>query len=271
MGRFFAPLMMQTHGNIDGWLVVGFGFGLILFFRGLRLFRRGLMVADTPIIPIRSVAMGITQVHGHAGGDTPFPSPVRGLPCYAFHVQIERYDKRNGWKHYRTDQNGKRFYISDDSGRIHVDPLKAEFDVPVTGRRIVGDLPMNFSLGRLLGWGRRVDMSDVSLSAKTDEELLEYAAASYDYSNSYRFTERCVEPDQEYDVLGTCIENPRPADDDDRNLITKGEHNGTFLISSKTAEELKQGAGWRSTMMVIGGAALTVFCAALFMARHGLL
>ena len=228
-------------------------------------------MADTPIIPIRSVAMGLTQVHGHAGGDTPFPSPVRGLPCYAFHVRIERYDKQNGWQHYRTDQNGKRFYLSDDSGRIHVDPLKADFDLPVTGRRVVGDVPMSFSLGRMLGWGRREDMSDVSLSAKTDEELLEYAAASYDYSNSYRFTERCVEPDEEYDVLGTCIENPRPEDDNDRNLITKGEHDHTFLISSRSAEQLKQDAGWRSTLMVIGGAALTVFCAALFMARLGLL
>jgi hypothetical protein len=271
MVRFFAPLMTPIYANIDVWLVIGFGVGLVLFYRGLRNFRRGLMVADTPIIPIRSVAMGITQVHGHAGGDTPFPSPVRGLPCYAFHVQIERYEGRNGWKHYRTDQNGRRFFLSDDSGRIRVDPLKAEFDVPVTGRRVVGDVPMNFSLAGLLGWGRRYDTSDVSLSAKTDEELLEYAAASYDYSNSYRFTERCIEPDQEYDVLGTCVENPRPEDDNDRNLITKGDHNGTFLISSKSAEELKQGAGWRSTMMVIGGAALTIFCAALFMAEHSLL
>ncbi|MGA8182017.1 MAG: GIDE domain-containing protein [Terriglobia bacterium] len=271
MVRFFAPFMMHSHGNIDGWLVAGFVFGLIFFVRGLRTFRKSLMVADTPVIPIRSVAMGITQVHGHAGGDTPFPSPVRGLPCYAFHVQIERYEGRNGWKHYRTDQNGRRFFLSDDSGRIRVDPLKAEFDVPVTGRRVVGDVPMNFSLAGLLGWGRRYDTSDVSLSAKTDEELLEYAAASYDYSNSYRFTERCIEPDQEYDVLGTCVENPRPEDDNDRNLITKGDHNGTFLISSKSAEELKQGAGWRSTMMVIGGAALTIFCAALFMAEHSLL
>jgi E3 Ubiquitin ligase len=271
MGRFFAPPMNAIYGNIDVWLVMGFGLGLVLFIRGLRNFRRGLMVADTPIIPIRSVAMGITQVHGHAGGDTPFPSPVRGLPCYAFHVQIERYDKRNGWKHYRTDQNGQRFYLSDDSGRIHVDPLKAEFDVPVTGRRVVGDPPMNFSLAGFLGWGRRDDMSEVSLSAKTDGELLEYAAASNDYSNSYRFTERCIEPDQEYDVLGTCVENPRPVDDRDRNLITKGEHDGTFLISSKSADELKQGAGWRSAVVVFGGAALAVFCAALFMARHGFL
>jgi E3 Ubiquitin ligase len=263
--------MTPVYANIDVWLVIGFVVGLVLFYRGLRNFRRGLMVADTPIIPIRSVAMGITQVHGHAGGDTPFPSPVRGLPCYAFRVQIERYEGRNGWKHYRTDQNGRRFFLSDDSGRIRVDPLKAEFDVPVTGRRVVGDVPMNFSLASLLGRGRSYDTSDVSLSAKTDEELLEYAAASYDYSNSYRFTERCIEPDQEYDVLGTCVENPRPEDDNDRNLMTQGEHDGTFLISSKSAEELKQDAGWRSAVIVMGGAALTVFCAALFMARHGLL
>jgi E3 ubiquitin ligase len=262
---------MQPDGNIDAWLVAGFGLGMFLFFRGLRTFRKGLVIADTPNIPIRSAPMGIVQVHGHSGGDTPFPSPVSGTPCYAFRVVIERYDKRNSWKHYRTDQNGKRFYLSDDSGRIRVDPREAEFDVPVIGRRIVGDPPMNFTLGRLLGRSNSYDSSDVSLSAKTDEELLEYAAASYDYSNSYRFTERCIEPDQEYDVLGTCVENPRPEDDFDRNLITKGTHNTTFLISSKSADELKRGMGWHSTMMVIGGAGLAVFCAALFMARHGFL
>lgn len=271
MGRFSGPFMMAHQGNIDVYLIIGFGFGLVLFFRGLRVFRKSLVVADTPIIPVRSVAMGLAQVHGHAGGDTPFPGPVSGTPCYAFHVKIERYDQRNGWQHYRTDQNGMRFYLTDDSGRIHVDPKEAELDVPVSGRRIVGDPPMRFSLVGLLGRGSRNDMSDDSLGGKTDDELLEYAAASYDYSNSYRFTEQCIEPDQEYDVLGTCVENPRPEDDNDRNLITKGEHNGTFLISSKSAEDLKSGMGWRSTMMVIGGAALTVFCAALFMARNGLL
>lgn len=263
--------MMVHHGNIDVWLVIGFVFGLIFFVRGLRTFRKSLMVADTPIIPIRSIAMGIAQVQGHAGGDTPFPSPVRGLPCYAFRVQIERYAGRNGWKHYRTDQNGMKFYLTDESGRILVDPKEAELDVPVSGRRIVGDQPMNFSLTGLLGWGKGYDTADVSLSAKSDDELLEFAAASYDYSNCYRFTERVIEPDQEYDVLGTCIENPRPNDESERNLITKGENNGTFLISSKSAEEMKSGMGWRSTGLVIGGAALTVFCAAFFMARHGLL
>ncbi len=266
---------MPTNGNIDVWLVIGFGFGLVLFFRGLRTFRRGLMVADTPIIPIRSVAMGLAQIHGHAGGDNSFPSPVSGTPCYAFRVVIDRYVGRNGWQHHRTDQNGTHFFLVDDSGRIHIDPLKAQFDLPVNSRRSIGDAPINFSLLGMVrsmsNSGAAYDGSAVSADAKTDDELLEYAGLGYGYTDPVRFTEYCIEPDQEYDVVGTCVENPRPEGDDDRNLITKGDHNGTFLISSKSAEQLKEGAGWRSSMMVFGGAALAVFCAALFMASLGLL
>jgi hypothetical protein len=273
MGRFLLLLMMPPNGNIDVWLVMGFGLGVVLFFRGLRVFRKSLIVADTPMIPIRSVAMGLTQVHGHAGGDTPFPSPVSGTACYAFRVKIERYAGRNGWKHHRTDQNGRRFYLKDDSGRIHVEPREAEFDVPLNCRRQIGGPMMGFSLMNLfrpLG-ADASDGSDLSVNAKTEDELLEYAGVDYGCTDPFRFTEYCIKPDNEYDVLGTCVENPRPEDDYDRNLITKGTHDSTFLISSKSEEELKRGMGWRSTMMVIGGAGLAVFCAALFMARHGLL
>ncbi len=265
--------MIQANGNLDVWLVMGFGVGLVLFFRGLRTFRKSLIVADTPIIPIRSVAMGIAQIHGHAGGSTPFPSPVSGTACYAFRVKIERYERRNGWKHFRTDQNGQLFYLSDESGRIHVDPREVEFDVPVNCRRQVNGPAMGFSLTKFFKpmEADASDGSDLSVTAKTDDELLEYTGVDYGCMDPFRYTEYCIKPDHEYDVIGTCVENPRPEDDFDRNLITRGANNSTFMISSKSAEELKQGMGWRSTMMVIGGAALAVFCAGMFMARHGLL
>ena len=264
---------MQPNGNIDVWLVAGFGLGLLLFFRGLRIFRKGLVVADTPIIPIRSAPMGIVQVHGHAGGDTPFPSPVSGTPCYAFRVVIDRYVNQKGWQHHRTDQNGSRFYLSDDSGRIHVEPREAEFDLPVNCRRQIGEGAPGFSLANLFR-PTATDASDgsgLSFNAKTEDELLEYSGVGYGCTDPFRFTEYCIEPDHEYDVLGTCVENARPEDESDRNLITRGTHNPAFLISSKSADELKSGMGWRSTMMVIGGASLAVFCAALLMARHGFL
>lgn len=263
---------MPTHIHIDGLLALGFGLGLVLFFWGLSRFRRGLLVSDTPMIPIRSIAMGLTQIHGHASGEDPFTSPVGGTPCYAFRVIIERYE-RNGWVHQRTDQNGRRFFITDDSGRIRVDPLNAKFDVPRNCRRIVGDLPVGASLLGSVGLEGRESSNecDFSLDAKTDDQLLEYAGVGYGYSHALRFTEYCIEVDHEYDVVGTCVENPRPESDDDKNLITKGDHDHTFLISSKSSEQLKQEAGWRSSVMVFGGAALAVFCAALFMAIRGLL
>lgn len=273
MGDFLALSAMQPNGNIDAWLVAGFGLGLFLFFRGLRTFRKGLVVADTPIMPIRSVPMGIVQVHGHAGGDTPFPSPVSGSPCYAFRVVIDRYVNQNGWQHHRTDQNGQRFYLSDDSGRIHVEPREAEFDLPVNCRRQIGNGAPGFSLMNVFR-PMEADASDgsgLSVNAKTEDELLEYSGVGYGCTDPFRFTEYCVKPDHEYDVLGTCVENARPEDELDRNLITKGTHDPTFLISSKSADELKRRMGWPSTMMVIGGAALAVFCAALFMTRHGFL
>lgn len=115
------------------------------------------------------------------------------------------------------------------------------------------------------------DGSDLSVNAKTDDQLLEYAGVGYECMDGFRFTEYCIKPGEEYDVLGTCVQNPRPLDENDRNLITKGKNNHTFLISSKSAEQLEKGMGWRSTMMIWGGAALTVACAGLFMAIHGML
>lgn len=264
---------MNPYTNVDAWLVMGFGLGLVLFFRGLRIFHKGLVVSDTPIIPIRSIAMGIAQVHGRADGSEPFPSPISGTPCYAFRVKIDRYVRRQGWRHHRTNQNGKRFYIADDSGRILVDPREAELDVPQNCRRQIGTSGMDFSLMNAI---RPLpvdasDGSDLSVNAKTDNQLLEYVGVGYDCMDGFRFTEYCIKPEHEYDVLGTCVENLRPNGDGDRNLITKGTNDWTFLISSKSAEQLKQSMGWQSTAMIWGGAALTVFCAGVFMAGHGLL
>lgn len=273
MRQFFALIDMNPYGNIDVWLILGSGLGLILFFRGLFIFRKGLIVADTPTIPIRSIAMGIAQVHGHTSGGNPFPSPISGTPCYAFKVKIERYVQNKNWKHHRTDQNGAHFYIEDDSGRIMVDPREAEFDLPVNCRRQIGGPVMGFSLMNLIRpmQADASDGSDLSVNAKADDELLEYSGVGYDCMDPFRFTEWCIKPGQEYDVLGTCVENPKPSDESDRNLITQGNNNHTFLISSKSAEQLEQGMSLRSAMMIWGGAALTVACAALFMARHGLL
>jgi hypothetical protein len=269
--------MIHFQGNAELLPVIGFGAGLLFFFRGLRFYRETLVVADTPAIPIRSVAMGLVQVQGIAKGDGAFPSPVSGLPCYAFKVEIERWrqnSNRGGWSHYRTDVNGTRFYLEDDTGRAQVDPRGSELDLPKNCRRTVPE-------SLLSSWfDKEADLPPVDADAganaipevRSDDDLLEYAEGVGGMgSNRFRFTEYCVCPGYQYDVIGTCVENPHPSGPNDRNLITKGQNERTYLISSKAAAQLERSLRWKSALMVWGGVALATACAAFLLAEFGLL
>lgn len=87
----------------------------------------------------------------------------------------------------------------------------------------------------------------------------------------YRLTEYCLLPGQTYDITGTCAENPNPRDEHDRNIILKGTNEPTFLISSRTEEEVQSWLRKQSLWMVLGGAALAIVCLAIFLGKLGLL
>jgi hypothetical protein len=90
-------------------------------------------------------------------------------------------------------------------------------------------------------------------------------------SGRYRLTEYCLVPGGQYDISGTCVENPHPQDANDHNMIVKGTAEKEFLISSKTAKELEKGLRKKAVLMIIGGAALSVVCMAILLAKLGLL
>ena len=84
-------------------------------------------------------------------------------------------------------------------------------------------------------------------------------------SGRYRFTECCILPDHEYDVTGTCGENPEAKDTNDRNLIRKGTNEPTFLISGLAQPQVNTMLRLRAYFMIFGGAMLAVFCLALLL------
>ena len=88
-------------------------------------------------------------------------------------------------------------------------------------------------------------------------------------SGRYRLTEFCLVPDQTYDVAGTCVENPEPKDQHDRNLIVKGQSEPTFLISYRTDKQVESNLRRRAALYVFGGAGLTIFCVALLLLKFG--
>jgi hypothetical protein len=124
---------MSSDGDSILYPTLGFGFGLYLFFKGFREFRKYRMMADTPVIPVRSMAMGRVEIYGTARGEQQVVSPVSHTPCFWYRVEIEKRTKdskgRERWSHFRTDVNGVSFYLEDATGKVRVNPHEAELDL----------------------------------------------------------------------------------------------------------------------------------------------
>jgi hypothetical protein len=105
--------------------------------------------------------------------------------------------------------------------------------------------------------------------APTAEEIVASIDGIPTASGRYRLTERCVLPDHEYDVTGTCCENPAAKDANDRNLIKKGIHEPTYLISGLARPQVNTMMQMRAQVMIFGGGMLAVFCLGLVLLRLG--
>ena len=88
-------------------------------------------------------------------------------------------------------------------------------------------------------------------------------------SGHYRLTEYCLVPGRSYELSGTCVENPTPCDESDRNMIVKGQNETTFIISSRTEKALKSMLRRKAVIHIFGGAALSLVCLALLLAKLG--
>jgi hypothetical protein len=101
----------------------------------------------------------------------------------------------------------------------------------------------------------------------TAEEIVASIDGPLSATGRYRFTERCILPDHEYDITGTCAENPEAKDANDRNLIRKGATEPTFFISGLGRMEVNVMLQSRSMLMIFGGGMLAVFCLGVLLLR----
>ena len=268
--------------KIDVWLTIGFGAGLYYFYKGFRVFREYRVLMDTPEIPIRSVAMGLVEIHGKAKIEQPVASPVTRTPCCFYQVEIERWvkDKNGGhWSHTATDADGPKFYLEDASGKVLVDAHLAEYDLIQTAKVETGG-GSGLGLGRLflgMGGSTRAALAPLpqadlwsyasqAVSRKHSSGILNLGGGS---SNRYRLTEYLVLPEHWYDLTGTCVENPTPQDEHDRNMIVKGTNEPTFLITWRSEKEIRHTLRNRALKYIFGGALLAVACLGVFLAKHG--
>jgi hypothetical protein len=151
--------------------------GIILFIVGFVKYRKFRLLADTPRVPIRSVAMGLSHVGGTSVGGQPLTSPLTQVPCYYFEVTVEKQVKKENnqetWERTHHERAEVPFYIQDETGTILVNPQQAEYNLP---RAFWGELrpPMMLSLGSA---PRKVDQS-LGVPPPTDDHLRAYLNGS---------------------------------------------------------------------------------------------
>jgi len=293
-------LLASSSGSIPPFVpLLVFLFGIILFIVGFRNYRQYRIMADTPLMPVRSVPMGLVHVSGKSTGGNPLIAPLTQVPCYYYKVTVEKKvkkDNKEEWEKAGTEQAEAPFYLEDTTGKILVQPQQAEFDVPrsfwgevqprtllsfghpprkldeslgvpmPTDEHLRGYLNGQFSraraaleasgvpganvMGKALGVAEKMQALGVSIGA---------GGVSMDFGNhTYRLTEHCLAAGRVCNVMGTCTENPAPADEYDRNLIKRGENEKTFLITTKSEKQIEKSLRLKALFLVVLGAALIV-------------
>jgi len=231
--------------------IAGFVFGMFFSTKGLLIFRELRVIEDTPELPIRSIAMGLTHFHGKSQGEQTVPGPISKQPVFFYIVKIQMWqsdlDGNGGtWADLATDADGVKFYLADATGKILVDAHGAECSLPEFAE-------CETSTWKSKSW------------CDKDEELGGYIEriSPQSHPGRYRLIERNIIPNRWYEVIGTCVENPQARDEHDHNLITKGQNETTFLISRGGKKEAEQELSKRARFFIFGGAGFAIACLAV--------
>src|SRR6185312_8765771 len=106
--------------------------------------RRDRLVADTPLMRIRSAAQGYVKVAGRAApaGQTAVAAPLSSRPCVWWSYEIshlERDSKGNSrWSRVEKAASAELFILADQDGECLVGPVQAEI-TPTTHDTWYGD------------------------------------------------------------------------------------------------------------------------------------
>jgi hypothetical protein len=308
MSILFAAFAGSSGQHPYVFAAIALLIGVVLFFLGFRTYREYRIIADTPMIPIRSAPMGLVHVRGKTTGDDRLTSPLTGVPCYYYRVHVEKWvkkDDKEEWETVHNDIGERTFYLQDATGRMLVDPHNAEYDLPQTFRAEIGPksnrtrsidaslgvpgpseedlrayLTGDFTQAREALKSMQIPgaiMLDKALAVGQKMQSLGISIGaggiSMDFGTgqSYRFTETCLLADRDCNLLGTCAENSSPAAEHDRNILRKGQNEKTFLITTKSEKQIEKSLRWRAFVLVLVGAALIVGGAALALHTAGML
>lgn len=138
--------ILQSNGDDDPFLLFLFLFaaGLFAIYWGWKRYRRYTLIRDTPTAKVRSMAVGRTELEGHARpADETFSAPFTTDECLYADWQVEEYrydseDDRHEWQTIASGELTTSFFLEDDTGRVLVKGDDgADFDLSGDCRRTI--------------------------------------------------------------------------------------------------------------------------------------
>lgn len=130
----YEPVTIREAAQLEVLLFVALAFlgALGVIYWGLQTYRFSRIIRDTPPEPVRSVAMGRTEVKGQiVPSERVFDQPFTDGTCLYGEYKVREYkeypnddDKDDEWKTIERGSFGAPFYIDDGTGRILVEPTE---------------------------------------------------------------------------------------------------------------------------------------------------
>jgi hypothetical protein len=236
--------------------------GVLWMLQGLRDLRLRRVIRDTPTARIRSMPMGLVEVHGTAEPRSTVTAPFSGRECACWQVEVASKGEKNTWNTIHRGGSKHPFYLRDDTGVVLVDPRGAEL-------RLVDQL--------------EEECLAVSMPDFYSAYLREHCkVAGFLGLGTYRFRERLLEAGQRVFVLGTAVpraqsvavswgdESEANGTDDRRALrlktldaelkgvLRRGENDPTYLISQKSERDTVVDLGWQAAGRLVGAPVLVL-------------
>lgn len=130
----YEPVTIREAAQLEVLLFVGLAFvgSLLIIYWGLQTYRFSRVIRDTPPEPVRSVAMGRTELQGEiVPAERVFDQPFTEGRCVYGEYKVREYRENAGdddedpeWKTIEKGSFGTPFLVDDGTGQIRVEPTE---------------------------------------------------------------------------------------------------------------------------------------------------
>jgi hypothetical protein len=241
--------------------------GAGLFWYGFNRMHKLRIIQDTPTSKIRSMAMGLVEVHGNVLAKDYIITPFSQARCVYYRYEIKEYRQHTSrgpkgevrttycWDTISRGEQRIPFWAKDETGQVCVNPTGAEFNVPV--KRVFLQKAglfgaVNLIVNSLKNWDNRKQVN-LNVSSWGLIPLDPKSQGSFiNRVGDRKYYEYFIEPDETLFVMGTAVNS---GDIGGGNvLIKKGDNEPVFIISNKSEKELLSSLKWQMIgFFVFGG------------------